>query len=112
MQFQLAVLLSLAHGTSVVTETVFENRFMYVNELKRMGAGIKLEGQSAIITGVAGLSSAPVKVSDLRAGAALVIAGLAASGETIIEDRDHHLERGYEKLEQKLTGLGAKIKIV
>lgn len=112
MQSQLAVLLSLAHGTSVVTETVFENRFMYVNELKRMGASIKLEGQSAIITGVPGLSSAPVKVSDLRAGAALVIAGLAASGETIIEDRDHHLERGYEKLEQKLSGLGAKIKIV
>ena len=112
MQPQISVLLALAKGTSIVTETVFENRFMHVQELKRMGADIKLEGQSAIISGVAGLSSAPVKVSDLRAGAALVIAGLAATGETIIEDRDHHLERGYENLAQKLTGLGAKIKIV
>lgn len=112
MQAQLTALLAIAKGTSVVTETVFENRFMHVNELNRMGAEIKLEGQSSIITGVPGLSSAPVKVSDLRAGAALVLAGLAAQGETMIEDRDHHLERGYDELEAKLTKLGAEIKIV
>lgn len=112
MQAQLTALLCLAKGTSVITETVFENRFMHVSELKRMGAEIKLEGQSAIVTGVPKLSSAPVKVSDLRAGAALVLAALAAEGETIIEDRDHHLERGYENLEAKLRILGAEIKIV
>jgi UDP-N-acetylglucosamine 1-carboxyvinyltransferase len=77
-----------------------------------MGADIKLEGQSAIINGVAKLSSAPVKVSDLRAGAALVLAGLAADGETLIEDRDHHIERGYEHLMEKMRGLGAEIKNV
>jgi UDP-N-acetylglucosamine 1-carboxyvinyltransferase len=112
MQAQLTALLCLAKGTSVITETVFENRFMHVSELKRMGAEIKLEGQSAIVTGVPKLSSAPVKVSDLRAGAALVLAALAAEGETTIEDRDHHLERGYENLEAKLRILGAEIKIV
>ncbi|MBU0630101.1 MAG: UDP-N-acetylglucosamine 1-carboxyvinyltransferase [Candidatus Margulisbacteria bacterium] len=110
MQPQFASLLSLANGTSVITETVFENRFMHVNELKRMGANIRLEGQSAIITGVPKLSGAPVRVSDLRAGAALVLAGLAAEGETIIEDRDHHIRRGYDKITSKLTGLGAEIK--
>ncbi len=112
MQPQVATLLCLAKGTSIVTETVFENRFIYINELKRMGADIKLEGQSAIINGVPLLSSAPVKVSDLRAGAALVLAGLAAKGETLIEDRDHHLERGYDNLLKKLTELGADIKYV
>jgi len=112
MQAQFTALLSLAKGTSVVTETVFENRFMHVQELKRMGADIKLEGQSAIINGVSELSSAPVKVSDLRAGAALVLAGLVAQGETIIEDRDHHLERGYENLNKKLNNLGADVRIV
>jgi len=110
MQPQFASLLSLANGTSVITETVFENRFMHVNELKRMGANIRLEGQSAIITGVPKLSGAPVRVSDLRAGAALILAGLAAEGETIIEDRDHHIRRGYDKITSKLTGLGAEIK--
>ena len=110
MQAQLTALLTLAQGTSVVTETVFENRFMHVHELNRMGAEIKLEGQSVIIQGVKGLSSAPVKVSDLRAGAALVLAGLVAEGETIIEDRDHHIERGYENLAQKLNDLGANVK--
>jgi UDP-N-acetylglucosamine 1-carboxyvinyltransferase len=85
---------------------------MHINELKRMGAEIKLEGQSAIINGVAELSSAPVKVSDLRAGAALVLAGLAAKGETLIEDRDHHLERGYENLIGRLNGVGAEIRYV
>jgi len=112
MQPQMALLLTLAKGTSVITETVFENRFMHINEFKRMGADIKLEGQSAIISGVAELSGAPVKVSDLRAGAALVCAGLVAKGETIIEDRDHHIERGYENLEAKLKALGAQIRIV
>src|SRR3989339_51373 len=112
MQPQFCSFLSLAQGTSVITETVFENRFMCVHELRRMGAEIKLEGQSAIITGVPELSSAPIKVSDLRAGAALVIAGLAAKGETLIEDRDHHIERSYEKLIYKLRSLGADIKEV
>ncbi|MFA5034176.1 MAG: UDP-N-acetylglucosamine 1-carboxyvinyltransferase [Candidatus Margulisiibacteriota bacterium] len=110
MQPQFASLLTLAKGTSVITETVFENRFMHINELKRMGANVRLEGQSAIISGVPKLSGAPVRVSDLRAGAALVIAGLAAEGETIIEDRDHHIRRGYDKIALKLTGLGAEIK--
>ena len=110
MQPQLTALLCLAKGTSVVTETVFENRFMHVHELKRMGAEIKLEGQSAIVSGVSELSSAPIKVSDLRAGAALILAGLAAKGETLIEDRDHHIERGYEDLDLKLEKLGAEIK--
>ncbi|MFC1568205.1 UDP-N-acetylglucosamine 1-carboxyvinyltransferase [Candidatus Margulisiibacteriota bacterium] len=112
MQPQLTTLLCLAKGTSVVTETVFENRFMHVHELKRMGADIKLEGQSAIINGVSGLSSAPTKVSDLRAGAALILAGLAARGETLIEDRDHHIERGYDDLNAKLRNVGADIKTV
>jgi len=112
MQPQFTTLLSLAKGTSVITETVFENRFMHVHELNRMGADIKLEGQSAIISGVNKLSSAPVKVSDLRAGAALILAGLVAEGDTMIEDRDHHVERGYERIEEKLNALGADIKIV
>src|SRR3989338_3871301 len=112
MQSQFTSLLCLARGTSVVTETVFENRFMHVPELNRMGAEIKLEGQSAIVNGVGVLSSAPVKVSDLRAGAALIVAGLAARGETTIEDRDHHIERGYENLKGKLSGLGADIKLL
>jgi UDP-N-acetylglucosamine 1-carboxyvinyltransferase len=111
MQPQLTALLCLAGGTSVVTETVFENRFMHVPELNRMGAEIKLEGQSAIIKGVPKLSGAPVKVSDLRAGAALVLAGLVADGETLIEDRDHHLERGYENIDEKFRKLGANISL-
>jgi len=85
---------------------------MHVHELKRMGADIKLEGQSAIVNGVPELSSAPVKVSDLRAGAALVLAGLVADGETCLEDRDHHIERGYENFKKKLNNLGADVKIV
>lgn len=109
MQPQFSALLCLAKGTSVVTETVFENRFMHLFELKRMGADIKLEGQSAIINGVEKLSGAPVRIPDLRAGAALLLAGLAAEGETLIEDRDHHLSRGYENIIQKLNGLGAEV---
>jgi UDP-N-acetylglucosamine 1-carboxyvinyltransferase len=112
MQPQFTSLLCLAKGTSVITETVFENRFMHINELKRMGANIKLEGQSAIVKGVSELSSAPVKVSDLRAGAALILAGLVADGETIIEDRDHHVERGYERIAEKLNALGSDVTII
>lgn len=109
MQPQLTSLLSLAKGTSVVSETVFENRFMHVQELKRMGADIRLEGQSAIIKGVPKLEGAPVKSRDLRAGAAIIIAGLAAEGETLVEDIDRHIERGYEGLDKKLISLGAEI---
>lgn len=112
MQPQFSSLLCMAKGTSVVTETVFENRFMHIHELKRMGADIKLEGQSAIINGVTDLSSAPVKVSDLRAGAALILAGLRADGETVIEDRDHHVERGYENIAEKFNKLGSDITII
>jgi len=112
MQPQFSALLTLAKGTSVVTETVFENRFMHMHELRRMGADIKLEGQSAIIQGVSKLSGAPVKVSDLRAGAALLLAGLAAEGETLIEDRDRHINRGYERVIEKLSSLGAEIRLV
>lgn len=110
MQPQLVSLLSLAEGTSVVAESVFENRFMHVHELKRMGADIRLEGQSAIISGVSRLEGAPVKSRDLRAGAALMIAGLAAEGETLIEDMERYIERGYERLDQKLRSLGADIR--
>ncbi len=110
MQPQFTALLSLANGTSVVSESVFENRFMHLPELRRMGADIKLEGQSAIINGVGKLSGAPVRVTDLRAGAALLLAGLAAEGETLIEDRDHHLNRGYEKIIEKLGAVGADIR--
>ncbi|MDD4178762.1 MAG: UDP-N-acetylglucosamine 1-carboxyvinyltransferase [Candidatus Margulisbacteria bacterium] len=112
MQPQFTSLLCLAKGTSVITETVFENRFMHLQELKRMGADIRLEGQSAIISGVEKMSGAPVRVPDLRAGAALILAGLAAEGETLLEDRDHHINRGYEKLLEKLSALGADIKKV
>lgn len=112
MQPQLSSFLTLAKGTAVVTETVFENRFMHMHELRRMGADIKLEGQSAIIRGVEALSGAPVKVSDLRAGAALLLAGLAAEGETLIEDRDRHINRGYEKIVEKLNSLGAEVKLL
>lgn len=110
MQSQLISLLSLAEGTSVVTESVFENRFMHVHELKRMGADIRLEGSSAIITGVPKLQGAPVKARDLRAGAALLIAGLRAEGETLIEDIERYIERGYEGLDAKLRSLGADIR--
>lgn len=112
MQAQFAVLLSLANGTSVVTESVFENRFMHIHELKRMGADIKIEGRSAIIKGVSELSGAPVHASDLRAGAALIIAGLAADGETIVDDIDRHIERGYERIVDKFSSLGGNMKII
>jgi UDP-N-acetylglucosamine 1-carboxyvinyltransferase len=109
MQPQISAFLCLAKGTSVVSETIFENRFMHMHELRRLGADIKLEGQSAVINGVEKLSGAPVKVSDLRAGAALLIAGLAAQGETLLEDRDHHLSRGYDNIVERLNALGADV---
>jgi UDP-N-acetylglucosamine 1-carboxyvinyltransferase len=109
MQAQFMSLLTLVEGTSVVTETVFENRFMHVPELKRMGAVIKIEGRTAIIEGVGNLTGAQVKATDLRAGAALILAGLVAEGETEINDI-YHIDRGYYKIEQKLKLLGANIK--
>ncbi len=108
MQAQIMVLMSLAEGTSVITETIFENRFKHVDELRRMGANIKLEGRVAIIKGIKNLSGAYVEISDLRAGAALVAAGLAAEGATVLENINH-IERGYENFEQKLRNLGAQI---
>ncbi len=108
MQAQFMALMSVAQGTSVIIETVFENRFMHVDELKRMGADIKIDGRSAIVQGVNELMSAPVKATDLRAGAALILAGLKADGVTEISDI-HHIDRGYENIEQKFAQLGAKI---
>lgn len=110
VQPQFTSLLSVAEGTSVVTETVFENRFMHVQELKRMGADIHIEGQSAIIKGVKKLSGCPVRASDLRAGAALILAGLVADGETLIDDVERFIERGYENLIGKFNGLGADLR--
>ena len=109
MQSQLMALLTTANGTSIITETVFENRFMHVDELKRMGAQIIVEGHTAVIKGVPRLTGAPVKATDLRAGASLVIAGLMAEGETEIAGV-HHIDRGYENLVSKLNAVGAKIK--
>jgi len=108
MQPQMMALLSLAEGTSVISETIFENRFKHVGELRRMGADIKVEGQSAIIKGVARLSGAHVEASDLRAGAALVLAALAAENGTVLENVEH-IDRGYERLELKYNALGASI---
>ena len=111
LQAQFTALLSLGHGTSVVTENVFEARFLHALELNRMGAKIDINGRTAVIQGVDGLAGAQVMASDLRASAALVLAGLAAKGETEVQ-RIYHLDRGYESLEQKLGGLGAKIERV
>ncbi|MCB6183669.1 UDP-N-acetylglucosamine 1-carboxyvinyltransferase [Leeia sp. TBRC 13508] len=108
MQAQFMAMNTVAEGTGVVTETIFENRFMHVPELRRMGASINVEGNTSIIQGVAGLSGATVMATDLRASASLVIAGLIASGETIV-DRIYHLDRGYEHIEAKLGGVGAQI---
>ncbi|VAW53602.1 UDP-N-acetylglucosamine 1-carboxyvinyltransferase [hydrothermal vent metagenome] len=111
MQAQFAALNTIAEGTSTVVETVFENRFMHVQELKRMGADIEIEGNTAIIRGVDALTSAPVMATDLRASASLIIAGLVASGETEVQ-RIYHIDRGYENIEEKLALLGAKIRRV
>ncbi|MBE5964249.1 MAG: UDP-N-acetylglucosamine 1-carboxyvinyltransferase [Lachnospira sp.] len=111
MQPQMAVVLSTCEGTSIVTENIFENRFKYVDELSRMGANIKVEANVAIITGVNGLKGSYVSAPDLRAGAALVIAGMMAQGYTIVEDIKY-IQRGYEDFEVKLRGLGASIEKV
>jgi UDP-N-acetylglucosamine 1-carboxyvinyltransferase len=108
MQAQFMALDSIAEGTAVITETIFENRFMHVLELQRLGADVRIEGNTAIVRGVASLSGARVMATDLRASASLVIAGLVAEGETVI-DRVYHLDRGYEAMEQKLSELGARI---
>ncbi|MDA9096145.1 UDP-N-acetylglucosamine 1-carboxyvinyltransferase [Porticoccaceae bacterium] len=111
MQAQLTAVNAIAEGTGTITETIFENRLMQVQELNRMGASIVVEGNTAIVTGVETLKGAPVMASDLRASAALVIAGLVAEGETVV-DRIYHIDRGYECIEEKLQQLGAKIKRV
>ena len=111
MQPQIAAALALADGTSMVTESIFENRFKYVDELARMGASIKVEGNRAVVMGVEKFTGARVSAPDLRAGAALVIAGLAAEGITIIDDI-HYVQRGYERFEEKMQGLGAKMERV
>jgi UDP-N-acetylglucosamine 1-carboxyvinyltransferase len=108
MQAQFMALMAVANGASMVTETIFENRFMHVPELNRMGARINVHGGSAIVRGVAGLSGAPVMATDLRASLSLILAGLAARGETTVS-RVYHLDRGYEKVEQKLASCGADI---
>ena len=108
MQAQFMALVTRAHGTAVITETIFENRMMHVQELRRLGADIEVEGSTAIVKGVAKLTGADVMATDLRASACLVIAGLVAEGATTI-DRIYHLDRGYERIEEKLMGLGAHI---
>ncbi|MCU7828795.1 MAG: UDP-N-acetylglucosamine 1-carboxyvinyltransferase [Candidatus Thiodiazotropha sp. (ex Monitilora ramsayi)] len=108
MQAQFTALNSVAEGVGVVTETIFENRFMHVQELQRMGAKIKLEGNTAICTGSEQLTGAPVMATDLRASASLVLAGLVAEGETLV-DRIYHIDRGYQNIEEKLAGLGGEI---
>lgn len=109
MQPQITTLLTLAEGTSIVTESIFDNRFKYVDQLRRMGADISVDGRVAVIEGTGRLMGAPVRATDLRAGVALVIAGLAAVGTTEVEDI-YHVERGYEDLEKKLRSLGADIR--
>jgi len=109
MQAQFMVLNSVAAGTAIITETIFENRFMHVQELKRMNADIKVEGNTAVVCGVASLDGASVMATDLRASASLVLAGLIAKGETVI-DRIYHLDRGYEAIDEKLSLLGARIR--
>ncbi len=111
MQPQMGTLLCLANGTSVITEGIYDNRFKYVNELRKMGAEIQVDGRVAVIEGGTKLSGAPVKACDLRAGAAMVIAGMCASGTTVIEDI-HYIERGYENFVGKLQALGAEIELV
>jgi UDP-N-acetylglucosamine 1-carboxyvinyltransferase len=111
MQAQFSALNAIAEGSSTITETVFENRFMHIHELQRMGADIRLEGNTAVCTGVESLTAAPVMATDLRASASLVLAGLVADGDTIV-DRIYHIDRGYECIEEKLQQLGARIRRV
>ncbi len=111
MQAQFCALNAIAEGTGSVTETVFENRFMHIQEFTRLGANIHLEGNTAIIKGVEGLNGAPVMATDLRASASLILAGLVANGETVV-DRIYHIDRGYDHIEEKLAVLGARIQRV
>ena len=108
MQAQFMAMLAVAEGTGMVTETVFENRFMHVDELKRMGANIKIDGRTSVVEGVDHLTGCQVKATDLRAGAAMVLAGLVAEGETQV-GYIHHIDRGYDNLVAKLVSLGADI---
>ena len=111
MQAQFTALNVVAEGTATISETVFENRFMHVHELRRMGADIQLEGNTAVTRGVDRLTAAPVMATDLRASASLVLAGLVADGDTTVE-RIYHIDRGYESIEEKLAKLGARIRRV
>jgi len=111
MQAQFAAMNCMADGVGVIKETIFENRFMHLNELQRLGADIRVDGHTAIIRGVESLTGAPIMATDLRASASLVLAGLVAKGETTV-DRIYHIDRGYENIEEKLGGLGAKIRRV
>ena len=111
MQAQFTALNAVAEGVGTITETVFENRFMHVQEMQRMGAHIKLEGNTAICSGIERLTGAPVMATDLRASASLVLAGIVADGETVV-DRIYHVDRGYQNIEEKLRGLGARIRRV
>ncbi len=111
MQAQFTAMNSIAEGVSMLTENIFENRFMHVLELQRMGADIRLEGNTAIVNGIDSLEAAPVMATDLRASAGLVLAALVANGETLV-DRIYHIDRGYERIEEKLTQLGAQIRRV
>jgi UDP-N-acetylglucosamine 1-carboxyvinyltransferase len=111
MQAQFCALNAIAEGIGTITETVFENRFQHVLEMQRMGADIQLEGNTAIIKGVDQLTAAPVMATDLRASAGLVLAGLAASGDTLV-DRIYHVDRGYERIEEKFRQIGATIQRV
>jgi UDP-N-acetylglucosamine 1-carboxyvinyltransferase len=111
MQAQTMAVATLLEGISVLTDTIYPDRFTHVAELRRLGADIRLDGNSAVVTGVGKLSGAPVMATDLRASAALILAGLAAEGETLL-DRIYHIDRGYERIEQKFAGLGARIERV
>jgi UDP-N-acetylglucosamine 1-carboxyvinyltransferase len=108
MQAQFTALNAVAEGSATIIETVFENRFMHVQELQRMGADISVEGNTAVVTGIDHLTAAPVMATDLRASASLILAGIAAHGDTIV-DRIYHIDRGYECIEEKLLQLGANI---
>jgi UDP-N-acetylglucosamine 1-carboxyvinyltransferase len=111
LQAQMMALMSVAEGAAMITETIFENRFMHVPELCRMGASINVHGASAMVRGVPQLTGAPVMATDLRASVSLVLAGLAARGETTV-NRIYHLDRGYERLEEKLAACGAEVERV
>jgi UDP-N-acetylglucosamine 1-carboxyvinyltransferase len=109
LQAQFMAMDCIADGVGIISETIFENRFMHVQELQRLGADIRIDGHTAVVRGVGRLSGAPVMATDLRASASLVLAGLVAEGETTI-DRIYHLDRGYENIEAKLSALGARIR--